>query len=122
MEELTAVMKEILGELQSMNKKLDTLVGNGMFTIEDIHSELCSLEEVVEETGKHMVQDIKGSGPYDTVTDVCKLITSNMDSLRGNGRFNSLSEIGDRIARCQDEIMGPGPYNSIADMCDSLKK
>ena len=122
MEELVGVMKEILAELQSMNKKLDTIAGNGLFSLEDIHSELCTLEEAIDESGEKTVKDIKGAGPYDTITDICKLITSNMDSLRGNGRYNSLSEIGDRISRAQDEIMGPGPYNSIADIYDNMKK
>ena len=61
MEELIAIMSEILDEIKLLNNKIDDIRGCGIHSIDDICEKL---------------DDIKGTGVDNTISDVCDKIDS----------------------------------------------
>ena len=61
MEELIAIMSEILDEIKLLNNKIDDIRGCGINSIDDICEKL---------------DDIKGTDVYNTISDVCDKIDS----------------------------------------------
>lgn len=60
------------------------------------------LEEIRESNRKledihNTIQEIKGSGLYNSLTDVCDKIDSAKDEIQGTGLYNSLSDICDKL-------------------------
>lgn len=45
-------------------------------------------------------------------------IQSTLDDIKGTGLYNSITDIYDKI----EEIKGSGLYNSISDVCDKLSE
>ena len=49
MDELKGVLKDILYELQSINEKIDIIIGDGVYnSLSDIHTKLEAIENVVD--------------------------------------------------------------------------
>lgn len=47
-------------------------------------------------------------------------IEDAIQEIKGSGLYNSLADICDKIDSAKDELQGTGLYNSITDICDKL--
>lgn len=47
-------------------------------------------------------------------------IEDAIQEIKGSGLYNSLTDICDKIDSAKDELQGTGLYNSITDICDKL--
>ncbi|WZL72297.1 hypothetical protein QBE52_14545 [Clostridiaceae bacterium 35-E11] len=47
-------------------------------------------------------------------------IEDAIQEIKGSGLYNSLTDICDKIDSAKDEIQGTGLYNSITDICEKL--
>ncbi len=47
-------------------------------------------------------------------------IEDAIQEIKGSGLYNSLTDVCDKIDSAKDEIQGTGLYNSLTDICDKL--
>ncbi len=78
MNEVVDVLNEIKQIMLNMNQGIDRLTS-------------------VVETVADSVEEIKGSGLYNSISDVCDKIDSAVEDIKGNGLFNSITDICDKL-------------------------
>lgn len=49
-------------------------------------------------------------------------IQSTLDDIKGTGIYNSISDVYDKIETELNDIKGMGLYNTISDVCDKLNE
>ena len=66
------------------------------------------------------LQEIRGDGLYNSLTDVCTKLEESANAIRGDGLYNSLSDVCGRLEECAGNIKGDGLYDNLSDVCDKL--
>ncbi|MEK4359873.1 hypothetical protein NYE48_22885 [Paenibacillus sp. FSL M7-1455] len=65
----------------------------------EIRNGIYAMNANIEEL-KNSVEELKGNGLYNSITDVCDKLDSMSEDIVGNGLFNSLSDVYNKL----DEI------------------
>ena len=76
--------------------------------------EVENLEELVE-----VLREIR-DGIYELNTRVDGL-NDSINDIKGYGVYNSLTDIHNQVKELSDEIKGHGLYNNLSDVCDKLE-
>lgn len=111
---------ETMDEIQEKSIQEEKMEPN---SVSDI---LCLILEEIREGNRKLesiedaIQEIKGTGLYNSLADIYEKIDSVKDEIQGTGLYNSLTDICEKIDSAKDEIQGTGLYNSLADICNKL--